>query len=447
MSRIQLPRGAETIISALERAGYEAYVVGGCVRDSLLGEEPHDWDICTSAIPSEIMECFSGKRIINTGMKHGTVTVLMNDGGYEVTTFRIDGDYSDSRHPDSVVFTSSLRKDLARRDFTMNAMAYNNHFGLIDPFGGEEALRHNVISCVGNAYDRFQEDALRIMRALRFAATCGFSIQEDTSQAIHRLAPQLKSVAAERIQSELNKLIFGKGALQVLLKYSDVMSVIIPEFAPCIGFDQNNPYHEYAIYDHIAHAVSNYTGNDLTVKLALLLHDIGKPQCYTEDERGGHFHGHGVPSRDIANVAMQRLRFDNRTREDVLTLVLYHDSVIEPTPRVVRRWLNKIGEQNFRRLLRVRMADIEAHAKWTQQSRIERCIALSSILDDIITQGQCFTMKNLNINGNDVMSLGVPEGKRVGTILNTLLGRVISGELENDHGELLDEANKLARKC
>ena len=432
MSKIHLPRGAKSIISMLEGSGYEAYVVGGCVRDSLLGLEPHDWDICTSATPSEVTACFSGKRIIGTGIKHGTVTVLMEDGGYEVTTFRIDGDYSDNRHPDSVKFTSHLQDDLSRRDFTMNAMAYNDYHGLIDPFSGEKALQHNEILCVGNPADRLQEDALRIMRALRFTSTYGFSIQENTAKAIHQFAPLLKNIAPERIQTELNNLLLGKSVLQVLLDYSDVMAAIIPELAPCIGFDQKSRYHEYTIYDHIAHAVSNYTGDDLSVKVALLLHDIGKPLCYMEDERGGHFHGHGVPSRDLADTVTKRLRYDNKTRDEILTLVLYHDSVIEPTYNVVRRWLNKIGETNFRKLLLVRMADIEAHSKGTQASRIERCLALHDILDNVIEQEQCFSMKDLAINGKDIMSLGVPEGKLVGDTLRHILDMVINGELSNE---------------
>lgn len=435
MGRINIPRGASDVMTVLALDGFDSYVVGGCVRDSLLGLEPHDWDICTDATPSEVLEVFArrGIKTIETGVKHGTVTVCLDGAGqYEVTTFRIDGEYSDSRHPDSVSFTSSLQEDLSRRDFTMNAMAYNEVVGLIDPFGGEKALCHNEISCVGNPADRFQEDALRVMRALRFASTYGFAIQEDTARAIHQFAPHLDNIAAERVQAELNRLLLGKGVLQVLLDYSDVMAVVIPELAPCIGFDQKNPYHEYTIYDHIAHAVSNYTGDDLSVKVALLLHDIGKPQCYTEDERGGHFHGHGVPSHDLADGVTKRLRYDNRTRDEVLTLVLYHDSVIEPTHNVVRRWLNKIGETNFRKLLHVRMADIKAHSKGTQASRIERCSALHNILDEVIEQEQCFSMKDLAINGKDVMSLGVSEGKLVGDTLRHILDMVINAEIPNE---------------
>lgn len=443
MCNINIPAGARQIIQMLEHNGYEACVVGGCVRDSLLGLKPHDWDICTSATPKDVYTCFSNKRIVGTGLKHGTVTILMADGGYEVTTFRIDDAYSDGRHPDSVAFTSNVEDDLARRDFTINAMAYNDSVGLIDPFHGEKSLRDNEISCVGNPVDRFSEDALRIMRALRFASTYGFHIDHDTKTAIHQLAPTLCNISPERINAELCKLLCGKGVLNILLMYSDVITTIIPEMRPCVGFEQNNPYHQYDVYSHIAHAVANYTGDDISVKVALLLHDIGKPQCYTEDERGGHFHGHGVPDHDIADVVTKRLRFDNKTRNEILELVLYHDAVIEPTPKTVRRWLNKIGKERFCQLLRIRMADIQAHAVNTQTSRIARCNALGAIMDDVIAKDQCFSMKDMALSGKDILSMGVPEGIRVGNILRTLLDEVISGDLPNRHDVLVERARMM----
>lgn len=432
MDKIDIPKGAKQIISELERCRWDAYVVGGCVRDSLLGIKPHDWDACTNAKPDEIEECFSDFHIIETGLKHGTLTVIADDESFEITTFREDGQYSDSRHPDSVTFSDNLQRDLSRRDFTINAMAYNDKVGLVDPFGGRESLRKKEIKCVGNPMDRFQEDALRIMRALRFASTYGFSIHEDTSKAIHELAYKLNNIAKERIIKELSQLLLGKGVLQILLDYSDVISVIIPEFTPCIGFNQNSPYHEYTIYDHTAHAVANYTGDDLSIKLALLLHDIGKPQCYTEDERGGHFHGHGSVSHDMSSIIIRRLKFDRKTRNEALGLILHHDSTIEPNYKTVRRWLNRIGELQFRKLLEVRMADIKAHSKGTQQSRIERCLALHDILDQVVAQEQCFSMKDLAISGRDIMALGIPEGETIGKILNHILDLVINGELPNE---------------
>lgn len=432
MIKIRIPQGAQSIIDTLKAAGYEAYIIGGCVRDSMLGLDPKDWDICTSAIPSQILYSFRDKRVIETGLKHGTVTVVMDDGQYEVTTFRIDGDYSDSRHPDSVKFVSNIEDDLARRDFTINAMAYNDD-GLVDPFNGRKDLVCGLISCVGNPDDRFGEDALRILRAMRFAAIYGFDIEDVTAKSIHQNKEKLLNIAAERIQSELCKMLAGEGILEVLLDYGDVMATIIPELKPCIGFDQNNRFHEFTIYDHIAHAVSNCDTTDPVVNMSLLLHDIGKPRCYTEDHNGGHFYGHGVHSHDLAKEVLTRLRFDNKSRDDILELVLYHDAVIEPSPKTVRRWLNKIGKKQFMRLVDIRMADILAHKKDTQESRIDRCIAIAMMASDIIEENQCFKLKDLVVDGHDVMNLcDVKEGKDVGRILNEVLDAVISGELENE---------------
>ena len=450
MNKIRVPHGAQSIVLGLRYANHEAYVVGGCVRDSLLGKEPKDWDICTSATPNEMKHHFNrlGIQTIDTGLKHGTITAKLNNGElYEVTTFRVDGNYSDNRHPDSVEYVDSIYRDLARRDFTINAMAYNSA-GLVDPFHGRDDLEKGIISCVGNPDDRFAEDALRILRALRFASTYNFRIDERTAESIHRNKDRLKSIAAERVQSELCKILCGSSALQVLLDYSDVMAVIIPELEPCIGFEQNNRYHQYTVYEHIAHAVDNYKGNDLSVKVALLLHDIGKPYCYTEDENGGHFHGHAIPSRDLAEAALDRLRFDNKTKTEVLELVLNHDATIEPTPKVVRRWLSKIGERRFSQLLEVRMADILAHAEGTQASRIERCVSLTEIMDITLKEQQCFSIKDLAVHGRDVLSIGVPEGQLVGSALRYLLDKVINGELENNYEVQMQELRRhLVRKC
>ena len=442
MNRYSLPLGAAFIIDPLQENGFEAYVVGGCVRDRLLGRVPKDWDICTSASPQQVKEIFGDKRVIETGLQHGTVIIVMLDGLYEVTTFRVDGAYSDNRHPDEVKFVKNLEEDLARRDFTINAMAYNDRRGLVDPFGGEKDLADGVIRCVGDAAARFHEDGLRLMRALRFASKYGFRIEDGTAEAVHKCSHLLQNIAVERINTELCRLLCGKSVLQVLLDYPDVITEIIPEMKPCVGFRQNNKYHEYNVYDHIAHAVSNYTGEDTVVNVTLLLHDIGKPNCYTEDERGGHFYGHGVVSRDIAEGVLTKLRFDNQTKADVLELVLFHDSVIEPTQKTVRRWLNKIGPEQFYRLLEVRMADILAHSKDTQASRIERCNALRTIVGDILEQQQCYTVKDLAVNGYDVMQSGVPEGKEVGAALNEILDKVIGGELENERSALLEYLSK-----
>lgn len=436
MTKITIPPGAAEIIAVLKSNSFDAYIVGGCVRDSLLGRVPKDWDICTSAKPYEIIQCFPNRRIIETGLKHGTVAVVIDDNQYEVTTFRVDGKYSDNRHPDSVQYVSSVETDLARRDFTINAMAYNDDAGLIDPFGGASDIKKQTISCVRNPDDRFREDALRIMRALRFASVYGFSIDEDTARSIHQNRSLLHNIAAERITSELSKLICGEGVLNVLLAFSDVMATIIPELEPCIGFNQNNKYHCYTIYDHIAAAVANSTGDDLVVRMALLLHDIGKPCCYTEDENGGHFHGHGIYSHILAEQALSRLRFSNKDAENILELVKYHDSIIEPTNKVVRRWLNKIGSEQFYRLINVRMADMLAHSIDTQKERIEKCRRVLEILSE--ESKNCFTIKDMKISGRDVMSFGIPQGKKIGELLSLALSAIMNGDVPNEHEKLME---------
>ncbi len=436
MNEITIPRGAKKIIAALNDAGFEAYVVGGCVRDSLLGREPKDWDICTNAKCDEVKSSLE-LRTVDTGIKHGTVTVLADDGAYEVTTYRRDGDYSDNRHPDSVEFVNELREDLARRDFTVNAMAYNQAKGLVDEFGGLSDIENKLIACVGVADDRFKEDALRIMRALRFASVYGYSIEKETSDAIHRNKSRLASIAQERIQAELVKLLHGEGVFDILSEYGDVISEIIPEIKPCIGFEQNNKYHKYTVYEHIAHAVENYKGGDTSVKIALLLHDIGKPQVYSEDENGGHFYEHAVHSHEMAKNILERLKFDNKTKSEVLELVLYHDLQIEPTPKSVRRRLGKMGERRLRQLLWVKLADILAHSEKTWEAGIGNCNAVELLIDEIISEEQCFTLKDLAVNGTDLMAVGIKEGREVGQILHTLLEMVIDGKLKNVKEDLI----------
>lgn len=447
MFKIDIPPEARLIIRILNQCGYDAYVVGGCVRDRLIGNEPKDWDICTNANPEKVRDIFTheGFHVIETGLQHGTVTVNLGvRGQYEVTTFRIDGEYSDNRRPDYVEFVDDITEDLGRRDFTINAMAYNEVRGcgnLIDPWGGYGDLDNKLIRCVRNPDDRFREDALRILRALRFAATYGFKIEEKTAAAIHRNKELLRNISAERIQSELCKMLCGKGILDILLEYKDVMTVIIPELAPCIGFDQNNPYHIYDVYDHIAHAVDCYCGDDISIKMALLLHDIGKPESYIEDDnRTGHFYGHSVPSARITKDVMDRLKFDNKTKEEVWQLVLYHDADIQPQFRSVRRWLNKIGYDMLGKLIQVRLADIGAQSKDDRGLRADKCYTILEIAREVIERQQCFQIKDLSVNGYDILALSVESGPRVGRILNYLLDRVLDGDLENEHYLLIEEA-------
>ena len=440
---VDVPFCATHIINLLEHDGHEAFVVGGCVRDSLLGKEPHDWDICTSARPEEVCSIMERNHIrtIETGLKHGTVTACYGIRNYEITTYRIDGEYSDNRRPDRVEFIGDVIEDLGRRDFTINAMGYNDTRGIIDPWNGGYDLHAGIIRCVRNPDDRFKEDALRIMRALRFAATYGFKIEEKTAAAIHRNKHLLKNIAAERIQSELGKMLCGKGVLDILLEYKDVMAVIIPELGPCIGFQQNNPYHIYDVYDHITHAVADYKGNDISIKMALLLHDIGKPECYIENETGGHFYGHSVISMRIAKDVMDRLKFDNKTKQEVVDLVFYHDSDIHPSTRAVKRWLNKIGRDLLTKLLCVKMADIYAHSDVNREPLVLKCCELMELACSVVQEQQCFTLKDLAVGGHDIMSLGIEAGPMVGKVLNHLLNKVLDEEIENEHDVLMEEAS------
>ena len=440
---INVPFGADILVGFLRINGYNAYVVGGCVRDSLLDKNPHDWDICTNATPDEVREVMHKYKYetVDTGIKHGTITVVGKDENYEITTFRVEDGYSDNRRPDHVEFVCNVIEDLSRRDFTINAMAYNNEAGIIDPWNGRVDLLNGVIRCVRNPDDRFREDALRIMRALRFASTYGFKIEEKTAAAIHRNKDLLKNISAERIQSELSKMLCGEGVLDILLEYKDVMAVIIPELESCIGFKQNNPYHIYDVYDHTAHAVAFYKGSDISTNMALLLHDIGKPNCYTEDENGiGHFHGHGAISHRLAKDILERLRFDNKTKEEVLTLVLYHDAVINPDNKTVKRWMNKIGPEMLNKLMFVRVADIYAQSEINLELRRDKALGVKLIMKDILAKQQCFSIKDLAVNGNDIRSLYVPEGPIVGRVLNHILDKVINNEIVNEHDALMEEA-------
>lgn len=438
-----LPTEVEEILKLLEKTGHEAYIVGGCVRDKILGRVPHDYDICTSAKPDEVINVFRyfNFKVIETGLKHGTVTVMINNEPYEITTYRIDGKYSDNRRPDSVEFTTSLEEDLSRRDFTINAMAYSPKDGLIDPFHGIYDIQKKVIRCVGNPASRFQEDALRILRAMRFSIRLGFKISRSTFEAMNENKQLISNVSYERVNAELMKMLeSGKPILEHFNGCRDIIAEFIPEFIPCFDFSQNNQYHVYDVYNHILHAVDNYKGNDMKVKLALLLHDIGKPECYSEDHNGGHFIGHGIKSSDKANEILKRLRFDNETIKSVTDLVLYHDSTIEPTPKTIKRWLNKVGETQLRRLFEIRKADMLAHSDVNKQERIDKQKELSELLDVIMSEEQCFSIKNLMVSGKDLLNIGYKEGKQLGEALQGLLDCVISNEVENDKDKLLELA-------
>ena len=436
---IEVPAPVNYIIQELEKCGHEAYMVGGCVRDSVLGRKPHDYDICTSATPDEILQAFPYEEIIPTGLQHGTVTILINKEPFEVTTYRIDGDYSDNRRPDNITFTKNLVEDLRRRDFTINAMAYNPKTGLIDPFNGLEDIKEEKIRCVGSAKDRFGEDTLRILRAIRFASQFGFVIEPDTDWEIHQQHKKLKNISVERINSEFCKIVSSDSFCVQLLLYKDVFSLFIPELKSMFDFQQNNPYHAYDVFGHTVHAIKQCNSDDLVVKLAVFFHDFGKPHSYQDGEDGiRHFKGHGKVSAEITDSIMKRLRFDNETRNNVVELVYYHDATFEVGKKYVKRWLNKIGEKQFRRLLEVRRADIKGQKTDYEKSRIEKVDNIEKNLEEILAEKSCFSLKDLTVNGNDVKEvMKLKEGKDIGYWLNEILKRVIDGELENNRDDLV----------
>lgn len=437
--KINIPDDVNNLIHTLQSHGYSAYVVGGCVRDTILNRPIHDWDVCTSATPDEMLEVFKDKRVIETGLQHGTVTVVENGMPVEITTFRIDGVYSDNRRPDQVSFTNALSEDLKRRDFTINAMAYNDEEGLIDLFGGLEDIKRRRIRCVGSAVERFNEDALRILRAIRFASQLKFVEQPEVSFEIHRQCESLKNISIERINGEFCKIASSDNFYGKLLLYSDVFSLFIPELRHMIDFPQNNPYHAYDVFTHTIHAVKHCASEDLTIRLAVFFHDFGKPHSYQDGKDGiRHFKGHGKVSAEMTDEIMKRLRFDNATRNDVVELVYYHDATFEASKKHIKRWLNKIGENQFRRLLEVRKADIKGQKPDYDKSRIENIRAIEILLDEILQEQECFSLKDLAINGNDVKQImRLKEGKSIGFWLNDILGRVINGELNNEKEELI----------
>ncbi len=421
--KIIIPSAVQTAMRILSENGHEVFVVGGCVRDFLRGQQPHDWDLCTSAVPEETLKCFEGFNVIPTGLKHGTVTVVIQGTHLEITTFRVDGEYTDGRRPDNVTFTANITEDLARRDFTVNAMAYNEQSGVVDPFGGRIDLENGVIRCVGSPEQRFKEDALRILRGLRFAARFGFCIEQDTADAIKRLYPLLENIAAERIFSELCGFLKGEKVEQLLDEFADVFCFLMPSLSALRGMEQNHPYHLYDGYTHTIKAVQAAPPNAV-LRLAVLLHDTGKPLCKTTDENGiDHFYGHPDESEKIAADVMRRMKADNETSNRVKQLVKLHDVRFPCNERTVRRWLSRLGEKGLRDLWAVQRADRMA-TRFTEED-FELLDNLQNCLDEVLHKQQCFSLKQLAVNGSDLIALGVPLGKQVGTVLNSLFEAVL----------------------
>lgn len=440
--QIKLPDKVKHIITELEAAGYEAYAVGGCIRDCVLGREPNDWDITTSASPMETKAVF--KHTIDTGIQHGTVTVMIDHEGFEVTTYRIDGEYEDSRHPKEVVFTKSLVEDLKRRDFTINAMAYNDTSGLVDVFGGIADLENKIIRCVGNAQERFSEDALRMMRAVRFSAQLGFSIDTETERAIVALAPNLSNVSAERIQVELVKLLVSPNPDYMRKAYDlRITAVVLPELDAAFETPQHNPHHMYTVGEHLMHCLLNIRA-DRCLRIAALLHDIGKPASKTTDQDGiDHFHGHVEIGEEMAAEILKRLKFDNETITRVRTYIRHHDDQIDPGARAVRRSMGKIGEEFFNGVLELKRADCLAQSMYMREEKIDCLDRVEALYQEILAKRQCVSLKNLAISGDDLIALGVPQGRKIGEILSKLLAEVIEDPSCNTHDCLLGRAKEL----
>ena len=442
MIKITLPDNVKFIIETLEAAGFEAYAVGGCVRDSMLGRTPNDWDITTSAKPLETKALF--KKTFDTGIKHGTISVLLGREIYEVTTYRIDGEYEDSRHPKEVTFTADLKEDLLRRDFTINAMAYNPSVGLVDLYGGAEDLENHIIRCVGNPHDRFTEDALRIMRAVRFAAQLNYSIEDRTKEAIKELAGTLSKISAERIQTELVKLLTSDHPEFLKLAWElGITKVILPEFDRAMESEQNNPNHSYSVGEHTL-KVMEYLPTDKVMRLAGLFHDLGKVDTKTTDESGvDHFYGHPEASAKIAANVFNRLKFDNDTKTKVCKIVESHDWFIGAVPSHIRRYVNRIGEEYFPDIFDFNKADVLAQSFYNREDKLKDLEELRAAYIKIKEAGDCVNIKDLAITGSDVIKAGIPAGPEVGRILKALLEEVLDDPSKNTKEYLLLRINDI----
>lgn len=443
--RIELPENVKKIISILSRQGYEAYAVGGCVRDTLLGRNPQDWDITTSARPEEIKAIFP--RTIDTGILHGTVTVMLGHAGYEVTTYRIDGEYEDNRHPKEVTFTGNLTEDLKRRDFTINAMAYNDEHGLVDVFGGAGDLARGVIRCVGDPSERFSEDALRMLRAVRFAGQLGFLIDGRTAEAVTELAPSIGSVSAERIQAELVKLLVSDHPEELRRAYElGLTAVFLPEFDRMMETEQNTPHHQYSVGEHTICAIRNIRA-DRKLRLAMLFHDIAKPDCKKTDENGqDHFHGHPQKGAEQTEEILRRLKFDNDTIRYVKRMVLCHDDRPQISERSVRRAVSRNGVEIYPELFEVMRADTLAKSSSKREEMLCYIAEYERTYKEILEKQQCLTKKDLAVSGSDLIGLGMEPGRELGRVLDALFDHVLDHAEDNERGLLLEYAEQLLRK-
>ena len=431
-----LPPQVNQALEMLTAAGYEAYLVGGAVRDYVRdNRRGKDWDITTNAMPEEVEQVFSGFRLIETGLKHGTVTVVIDREPLEITTYRIDGSYSDHRRPDSVRFTRTLKEDLARRDFTMNALAYNPNTGVVDLVGGRADIAANLVRCVGEPDRRFQEDALRILRALRFAAVFDMTVDVETADAIHRNKRLLEKIAVERIQVELTKLLCGVGAARILREFADVIAVVVPEIIPMFGFAQRNPHHDRDVWEHTIAVTASIPAQPV-LRWTAFLHDIGKPHCFSLDDQGvGHFYGHGARSTDIAETVLRRLRFDNATRERVVLLIKHHDTPLPREEKGIKRLMNRLGVDASWQLLQMHRADTAGQHP-DCAVRYAELDGVGQIMQQIVDAAACFAVKDLAINGSDLLALGF-QGREIGQALQDALNAVIDGAVPNERQALI----------
>jgi tRNA nucleotidyltransferase (CCA-adding enzyme) len=425
-----LPPNVHYCIEALEKEGFSCYAVGGCVRDALLGLTPHDYDLCTAAKPETIARVFAGHDLVRSGEKHGTIGVVIDGEVYEITTYRTEGDYADSRHPGWVEFVDDITLDLSRRDFTINAMAYSPTRGYADPFGGRQDLKDGVLRCVGEAEKRFSEDALRILRGVRFAVRYGLVVEQTTKEAMFCLAPLMENLARERVLDELCKLLPLVSA-ENLLTFAPVLTQVIPELAPLVGFDQKNPHHQYDIFTHTAQVVAG-TPADLALRWAALLHDIGKPGCFSLDEQGtGHFYGHAKLGGQMADQILLRLKAPTALRQRVVLLVEQHMTPLMPDKKLLRKRLSKLGCEAVRDLLALQRADMGAKPKEETDFA-----AISQLLQEIEAENACLSIRDLAVSGHDLMDLGY-QGPAIGQALQFLLEQVLDEQVKNDKESLL----------
>ncbi len=433
---MKLSKGSKEVLEKLNNNEFNGYVVGGACRDYILGKEIVDVDVTTNATPDQILNIFKDYKVYKTGLKHGTVTVNVEGELIEITTFRKDGDYLNNRKPNSVKFVDDLKEDVLRRDFTINAICYNEKEGFVDLFNGIDDLKNKIIRTVGNADDRFCEDALRILRALRFASTLSFNIEKSTAKAIIKNKDLLKNISKERIYSELVKILLGDNVEYVLLNFKQVFFTLFNDLEFCDNFDQKSKFHAYDVYTHIVKSVA-YAEKDKVVRLALLFHDIKKPSCFSVDDNGvGHFYTHQEKSADKANEILNDLKVDNKTKSQVYFLIKYHDFFIEPTKKSIKIWLYKYGEQYVKNLMKVKIADAKAHSLNFIEKRLNQAITSLNLIDEILLNNECFSLKDLKIKGKDLIKKGY-EGEKISNKLTSILYDVISEKVENDREVLL----------